>query len=124
MCGAVAVVEVPLTTTWVGLGILGFVVLFFALPSIPDLLGPLVTRRSKRGTDDKRDGLVKLRILEALDSAAHALRLPGCGWLCDRLDLAYGLTWSEIRRTRDEFEACKNPANQRPAGPPRRRSGR
>jgi hypothetical protein len=64
---------------------------------------------------------VKLRILEVLDGAAHRLHLPGRGWLCDRLDLAYGFTWSEIRRTRGDFEGCKDPVNREPAGPPRRR---
>jgi hypothetical protein len=35
------------TTTWVGLGILGFVILFFVLPPIADMLGALVAQKRR-----------------------------------------------------------------------------
>ena len=37
-----------MTATWVGLGVLAFVILYFTLPSLPDLLGPLFTRKHRK----------------------------------------------------------------------------
>jgi hypothetical protein len=66
---------------------------------------------------------VRLRVLEAADTVAHKLRVPGRAWLCDRLDLAYGLTPEEIRRRQDAVEFYRDPANCEPAGPGYRRKG-
>ncbi len=43
------------------------------------------------------------RFWELLDTAAHALRLPWTGWICDRFDLSLGLTRDEISRTAPAF---------------------
>jgi hypothetical protein len=38
-----------------------------------------------------------LRVWSVLDTFWHSLGLPG-GWICDRYDLALGLTRDELRR--------------------------
>ena len=44
--------------------------------------------------------LARLRfgLLERADTVSHWVGLPA-DWLCDRLDLAYGVTKDELRRT-------------------------
>ncbi len=41
---------------------------------------------------------MKLRFWEVLDSAGHRWKLPWRGWICDRYDLALGMTETGARR--------------------------
>jgi len=45
---------------------------------------------------------MKARLWRVLDSFAHWLHLPHRGWLCDRYDLALGMTRAELAADRPD----------------------